>query len=184
VRVPATVAHPYALVVLAERPRAWDRYPTAYSIFNPQIIPGFESTYMARYTIGAQFRALSDPYLDWIEQCLPDSPLFLILNILPAAAVRTYSRRTREGFTIGVTRPVSSYTEAASEEAMARLADSDFALFEAVIVRRWRTRPPPVIDYPDAEDVDSWRRLGRLMRAGESREPLIELWRRGELDPR
>ena len=169
--------------MLSERPRAWDRYPTAYSIYNPQIIPGFESTYMARYTIGAQFRALSDAYLDWIEECLPDSPFFLILKILPVAEVRSYSRRTREGFTIGVTRPVSSYTEDASEEAMARLADSDFAAFEAVVVKRWRTPPPPVIDYPDAEDVDTWRRLGRLMKAGEAAGPLIGLWRRGELDP-
>jgi hypothetical protein len=78
---------------------------------------------------------------------------------------------------------VSSYTEAASEVAMARGADSDFAVFKAVMARRWRTRPLSVIDYPDAEDVAGWPRLGRLTRAGGAAEPLIELRRRGELDP-
>ena len=66
---------------------------------------------------------------------------------------------------------------------MARLADRDAAAFEAVMVKRWRTPPPPVLDYPNADDVDSWRRLGRLLSAGETPEPLIESWRRGDLEP-
>jgi hypothetical protein len=52
-----------------------------------------------------------------------------------------------------------------------------------VLVKPWRTPPPPAIDYPDVNDVDSWRRLGRLLSAGEAPGPLIELWRRGELEP-
>jgi hypothetical protein len=48
------------------RPR--DRYPTAYNIFKPHIVAGFDSSYMARYGIGGDVRALSDPYRDWIEQ--------------------------------------------------------------------------------------------------------------------
>jgi hypothetical protein len=51
------------------------------------------------------------------------------------------------------------------------------------MVKRWHTPPPPMIDYPDAEDVDGWRRLGRLLSAGETPGPLIEIWRRGDLEP-
>ena len=166
-----------------ERHRPWDGYPTAYSIYNPQIIPGFDSTYMARYLINAHFRALSDDYLDWIEEYLPDSRFFLLLQVLPVATSRTYSRRTKNGFTIGVTQPTSSYTRDSSEAAMALLADRDAETFEAVMAKRWSAPPPPVLDYPDAGDVGSWRRLGRLLSAGETPAPLIELWRRGDLDP-
>jgi hypothetical protein len=55
-----------------------------------------------------------------------------------------------------------------SDHSMAVLADRDPAVFEELPVKRWRTPPPPSIDYPDPLDAQSWPRLGRLLAAGEN----------------
>ena len=66
---------------------------------------------------------------------------------------------------------------------MARLAVRDAAAFEAVLVKRWKTSPSPVIDHPNTDDVDSvaspcTAALGRRD-AGAAHRPV----RRGDLEP-
>ncbi len=136
-----------------------------------------------RDTLCRTLRELSDPYHAWLEEHLPDEDIFAILRILPVTEHKGYVRRTKQGITIGVTQPLEDYLAATTETEMMDLADRDFAALEALIIRRWQAPPPPDVRYPATEDVEDWRRLGHLLMAGEAPEPLIDLWRSGDLGP-
>ncbi|WP_141847831.1 hypothetical protein [Lapillicoccus jejuensis] len=112
---------------------------------------------------------------------VPVVDVSMVLKILPVAEGRRSSRRTATGVSFTITQPLASYLADPSHAGMGRCADSDAAVFDALMISRWRIPAPPPLDLPPAEDAPSWTRLGRLLIGGEEPHHVIDLWRRGEL---